>query len=217
MTTKNYIVGRKTYRRPQGLLFSDNPGNVINSVYVPQGEEFDEFIVLSDDNRKPIQMSTERIEDRKRMINGTMRSYHIADKLKLQTSWENLPSRAFDVPGATAINQTTGKPTLATLTVGVADNDPTPQPRLLSSQRFTTDGGAGGADLLNWYKTHPGPFWVYMAYDNYYNFSDQTDPWVFLGQYNERIQMYFTEFSYEVLKRGVRYDLWTVSMSLEEV
>ena len=35
------------------------------------------------------------------------------------------------------------------------------------SDRFTVDGGAGGNELLEWYKGHPGSFWVLLAYDRY--------------------------------------------------
>ena len=50
-------------------------------------------LYLTDDGRQPLQLSPERIESRKRMIDGTMRSVHVADKYSFSTSWENLPSR----------------------------------------------------------------------------------------------------------------------------
>jgi len=58
------------------------------------------------------------------MINGRMRSYHIADKLKLSTSWNMIPSRSHsNVP---AFNTETGvSPYIS----------------------YTTDGGAGAADI----------------------------------------------------------------------
>lgn len=104
MATAEYMVGRKQYRRPQAIMFSDSPGEVIDGVIAPTGTindmfipdplavEFEDFLILSDHNRKSVNLSAERIEQRKRMINGRMRSVHIADKLKISTSWDRLPS-----------------------------------------------------------------------------------------------------------------------------
>jgi len=47
---------------------------------------------LSDHNRQPIDMSYEIIEKSDRMANGSMRKYVVAKKLKITTSWDNLPS-----------------------------------------------------------------------------------------------------------------------------
>ena len=53
------------------------PGYAVND-YGP------DLIVTSDDNREPISMDYTRIETRKRMINGRMRSVYVADKLKIE-------------------------------------------------------------------------------------------------------------------------------------
>jgi len=58
-------------------------------------------LYLTDDNRQPLQVSPERIESRRRMIDGTMRSVHVADKMSFSTSWENISSRKLN--GAKAI------------------------------------------------------------------------------------------------------------------
>jgi hypothetical protein len=50
-------------------------------------------LYLTDDNRSPLQMAPERIESKKRMIDGTMRSVFVADKYTFSTSWENISSR----------------------------------------------------------------------------------------------------------------------------
>jgi hypothetical protein len=94
MATLEYMSGRKRYQRPQALLFANNPGTVIDGFYVPNGLEvsqettaeasasdLNQFIILSDDNRGELGFNVNRIENRKRMVNGRMRSYHIADKL----------------------------------------------------------------------------------------------------------------------------------------
>lgn len=46
---------------------------------------------ITDHNRSDIVASPERIENRKRMANGTMRNFVIAQKRKIKTSWEWLP------------------------------------------------------------------------------------------------------------------------------
>ncbi len=210
MADSTYMVGRKQYRRPQAIMFSDTVGRVDGGIYTPDEDdvEFEDFLILSDHNRKNLAFSTERIEQRRRMINGRMRSVHIADKLKLSVSWEMLPSRGFAGPADFDAN---GNPTTAYLNGGV-----------MNQYQHTADGGAGGVELLHWYKQHPGSFWVFLAYDNYRLFTpNQQEPLEVFGkmyQYNQRIEMYFADFSYEVVKRGATtFDMWNVSLSLEEV
>lgn len=47
---------------------------------------------LSEHNRQPVSLDTNRIERSERMANGTMRKIFIADKYSIQTSWTMLPS-----------------------------------------------------------------------------------------------------------------------------
>lgn len=47
---------------------------------------------LSEHNRQPVSIDTNRIERSERMANGTMRKIFIADKYSIQTSWTMLPS-----------------------------------------------------------------------------------------------------------------------------
>lgn len=201
-----YIQGRKKYNRPSGMLWSENSGTLLNGLYIPQGYEvgaatgglgtelLDQFLMLTDDNRQPIEFSEERIEKRERMINGRMRSYHIADKIKLSTSWDMIPSRSHeDVP---TFNVETG---------------------LSPNKSYTTDGGAGGGDMLEWYDSHKGSFWVFLAYDKKGIFKGTTDPYDHLQKYNQVIEMFISDFSYSVEKRGTKFDYWNVSISLEEV
>jgi hypothetical protein len=211
MATVNYMSGRRKYSRPQGLLLADNPGIVVDGIRIPEGDEFEDFLILSDDNREAIDFSTTRIEQRERMVNGRMRSYHIADKITVSTSWNNLPSRSyaafpeFSNQGLSSINDNTG--------IRVFQNG---EYVTVPKQFFTSDGGAGGVDLLNWYETHPGSFWVYIAYDKYTNFEE--DQYSRFSQYNEVIEVFFNDFSHTVTKRGATtHDYWDVSFSLEEV
>jgi hypothetical protein len=207
------MTGRKKYGRPQAMLWSENSGTLISGLYIPNGLEvgqdpgsetdesvYNQFLILSDDNRGPLDFNIKRIETRERMINGRMRSYHIADKLTLSTSWDMLPSRSyFTVP---EFNPTTGKSPH-----GGQNN-----------LEYTSDGGAGGVEILDWYENHQGPFWVYLAYDKYSNFGKDNDAYAHLPQYNQLVQMYFADFSYNVVKRGnSNFDFWNISVTLEEV
>jgi hypothetical protein len=210
MATSAYLTGRRRYTRPQAILWSNNAGTLSNGLYVPTGVEvgasttetdpnlLDQFIILSDHNRGDMQFSTQRIEQRQRTINGRMRSYHIADKLTMSVSWNMLPSRGYS--GLPGFNSTTGV-----------------SPSEGSTAEYTADGGAGGVELLDWYETHQGPFWMYLAYDKYTNLEGQGQ-YTGLNKYNQIIQVYFSDFNYTVVKRGANnHDLWNISATLEEV
>ena len=110
MATANYLTNRKRYGRPQAVLWSNNAGTLDNGLYVPTGYEInavipegtdsnliDQFLILSDHNRKEISFNTQRIEQRQRTINGRMRSYHIADKKTISFGWDMLPSRSYNL------------------------------------------------------------------------------------------------------------------------
>ena len=57
-------------------------------------------IKLSEHNRQPVSISTTRIEQSKRMSNGTFRKFFIADKEAISVSWNMLPSfSTFTVDG----------------------------------------------------------------------------------------------------------------------
>jgi hypothetical protein len=210
MATSNYLVGRKQFSRPQAILWSENSGTLVDGLYVPTGQEVgavdtltsggtNKFLILSDHNRSTISFNQERIENRKRTINGRMRSYHIADKLSISWSWNNLPSRAYHQ---------------------YADFDSSGESpyKKINGQEYTVDGGAGGVEILNWYETHKGPFWMFLAYDKYRNFGNDNSAFGHLGQYNQIIEVYFSDFNYSVSKRGqLSHDFWDISVSLEEV
>ena len=211
MATSAYLTGRRRYTRPQGILWANNAGTLSNGLYVPTGVEvgastaetdpnlLDQFIILSDHNRGDMQFNTQRIEQRQRTINGRMRSYHIADKLTMSVSWNMLPSRVYS--GLPNFNSTTGV-----------------SPSEGSTTEYTADGGAGGVELLDWYETHQGPFFMYLAYDKYTNLEGQAYKYTGLNRYNQIIEVYFADFNYSVVKRGAtNHDLWNISVTLEEV
>jgi len=222
MASNTYMLNRKKYTRPQAILWSENSGTLTNGLYVPNGFEinadhgssttstdFDQFMILSDDNRSPLSFSTERIEKRERMINGRMRSYHIADKLKIDLSWNMLPSRSSN---SKPLFDSNGNP------VSSFENSNGDTVDFVS---HTTDGGAGGAEILEWYENHTGSFWMFLAYDKYTNLKNTQDinqPYEKLNVFNQLVEVFFTDISYSVEKRGANnFDFWNISVSLEEV
>jgi hypothetical protein len=124
-----------------------------------------------------------------------MRSYHVADKLSISWSWDMLPSRSFNKD---PLFNNIGKPSASELV------------------QYTSDNGAGGVEILNWYENNQGPFWMYLAYDKYNEFP--TQKYNYLAQYNQLVQVYFSSFDYTVVKRGgTNFDFWNISLTLEEV
>jgi hypothetical protein len=211
-----YITGRRKYTRPQAMLFANNSGTVVTSggqqFYVPLGSEINadtedasgnEFLILSDDNRQPIDIASQRLERRERMINGRMRSYHIADKTAISTSWEMLPSRSFST-----------NPEFQTSTQGGLAGKPTSAPDF----RYTSDGGAGAAELVDWYERYTGSFWVFLAYDKFPAFGIDDAAYQNMNKYNQIVEVMFSDFSHSIVKRGATtHDFWNVSLALEEV
>jgi hypothetical protein len=134
MTTP--VTLSKKYTRPSLIIFCNsmpvkNPSNPNQWTFTTTP------LYLTDDNRAPLQFNSERIEYRKRMIDGTMRSYHVADKLSYSTSWTSLPSRK--------------------------TRNPTASDGLTNS--ITSDAFGAGIDIKNWYETVTGDFWMLLVYD----------------------------------------------------
>ena len=200
ITTGNtYISNRKKWSHPQAMIWSRDPGTIVQSgamtgVVEPRGTEGVDFVVTSDHNRSPLALDMQRIESRTRMVSGNMRSYYTADKANLNVSWSLLPSRAFPV-------ETTFQ------------NDGSHSP--MNECEFTADGGCGGVDMLSWYSETIGPMWVFLAYDRYDNNEGSSNQFGLNYNYVDRKQMFFSSFNYAVEKRGI-YDMWNVSCSLEE-
>ena len=212
MATVQYLQGRKKYGRPQAIMLSNNPGRLTMDesgvpYFYPIGYEVgqdtsdtsevrqNDFLILSDHNRQPIDVSIERLEKRERTINGRMRSYHIADKRKFSLSWDNIPSRAFSENPMFDANGKAAE--------GVVFH--------------TVDGGAGGAEMLEWYKNSVGSMWAYIAYDNRPLFGTTDAAYNSLQRYQEVVEVFIADFSFNISKRShTNYDLWNVSMSLEE-
>lgn len=79
-------------------------------IYLPKGSimewanniapNSDTFHSITEHSRAPVAISTERIENSKRMANGTMRKYVVADKRTWTASWSEVPnSSSFTVDG----------------------------------------------------------------------------------------------------------------------
>jgi hypothetical protein len=201
LANASYIRGRWNLkglrRRPQAIMWSDNSGTIDDGILVPAGQEYEDFLILSDHNRTEIQFSKQRLENRKRMINGSMRSYHVADKLQMSWSWDLLPSRPFN--RNPVLDPNTGQPTAPNV------------------QDYVFDKGAGGVDLLDWYERHPGSFYMFLAYDKY-NDIDEPNKYESLSQYNQILEVHFTQFDFDVVRRGGRtHDLWNITVQVEEV
>ena len=234
--TVGYMDGRKKYQRPQAMLWADNPGKLIddgegNAYYIPEGYEINtdlevvsedpssnSFLILSDHNRGSLDFNTIRFEKKERMINGRLRSYHIADKLEISVSWDMLPSRSFasrpdfNSSGVPEVNAKSTRSPGEDGSFSIIPNQTS------FGEQYTVDGGAGGAEILKWYETYQGPFWVYLAYDKYTNFGTSDSAYAYLQQYNQIVEMYISSFDYSVVKRGgSNHDFWNVSVSLEEV
>lgn len=229
-----YMAGRKQYKRPQAMIWADQVPTIdANGKLIPVGFEVgsdptgiaaadldNQFLIVSDHNRGDLSLNIQRIEQKRRMANGTMRSYHIADKLALSVSWTLIPSRGFKVyPN---FDQETGKPVvLQPGDLGDWDGqnfDPETTYFANKSEKYTVDGGAGGGEMLDWYENHTGPFWVMLSYDKYNNFGTDNEDRLRLSEYSQSVKMYISSFDYTVVKRGGdNFDLWNVSVTLEEV
>lgn len=219
MANATYLQNRQQYSRPQAMLWSDEgPSFDDNGFAFPPNAEYlsdttggtsvndNNFIIISDHNRSPIQVSTKRIDQKVRTANGQLRSYFIADKQVLTASWSLLPSRSFS--SKPNFNQGTG---LTTLDSGSPLADGTP------ATKYTVDGGAGASEMKLWHDIHQGGFWVYLAYDDYAEPS-ANNTYDNLDKYTQFLFMTITDFSYSVVKRGSgNFDMWDISITLEEV
>ena len=210
------------YNRPQAMVWANNAGFVNNSgtttgASYPWGKEGEDFIITSDHNRSAINVDKMRIENRVRMVNGNMRSYHTADKVTINVTWNLLPSRAFQEQVQVNVQYDTDGSVTGTSGTIADTTTPYSQEPYLSSpvSEYTADGGAGGVDLVEWYNNTIGPMWVFLSYDSPQNFFEAADPYEMLKHYPHRHQMFFSSFNYSVEKRGL-YDMWNVSVSLEE-
>lgn len=74
----------------------------MSTIYLPVGSliYLNTTIKLSEHNRQPASIQTNRIEKTQRMSNGTLRKFFVADKKSINISWTMLPSfSTFTVDG----------------------------------------------------------------------------------------------------------------------
>lgn len=169
---------KNIWTRPALMIFSEDKP-VVSNAASGQWNLGSNYLYLTDDNRSELQVSLERIEYKKRMINGRMRSYHVADKRTFSVNWKDLPSNKNE----------------------------------LSEVRFTgaSAGWGSSQQMLNWHETHADSFYLTLVYDT---LSASSTPLRFRV---ENYNVFFDSFSYVVTKRGQKYDLWDISMTLVEV
>ena len=187
MVATGYLQGRKKWDRPQAIIFSNVRFRIVEGGYIPpeDANEGTDFMILTDHNRGDLQMNPNRIESRSRMIDGTSRSHHVVDKATLNTSWSQLP-------GVVATEKLIFDPITGEQVSGGAS--------------YVADDSSSAEDMIDWYDTHTGPFWVYLSYEK--NGTQM--------QYIDQKLMYFESFSKTLSKRGL-YDIWKIEISLSEV
>ena len=181
----------KVWLRPSIIILSENkPVTTDNGATwsFTEGGVEGELLYLTDDNRSPLQIDPLRIESKRRMVDGTLRSVFVADKNNFSTSWTNLPSRAKDNwSGATREY--------------VSEYE-----RRKSS--VSASYGAG-QDIKSWYERYTSDFWIMLVYD--------ADDTAVASRSVQVHNVFFDTFDFTVVKRGPHHDLWDVSISLAEV
>jgi hypothetical protein len=152
----------------------------MSTVYLPQGSlvYLNGTIKLSEHNRAPMTLSTNRIEQVKRMANGFARKYFVADKKQISLSWNMLPSFS----------------------------------------TYTIDGGYGALDLKAFYEGSAAQATGSLSGHATFDVS------VKYGGVTEVFTMYFTQCSFDLVKRNVKQksgdtaqEYWDVSITMDEV
>jgi hypothetical protein len=183
----------KRWYRPSIMAFSDSLPTLNAETGILQGT----FNYLTDDNRSSLQISFDRIEYRQRMINGRMRSYHVADKKTYSVSWTDLASRSIDP----------NRKTLDFISEKYYNNAGT---EIVNNVFMAAD------EMLEWYEDHPGEFYMILSYDKQHAFGDTATDYNKITYACEIVPVFFDSFSYSIDKRGQYNDLWSVSMTLVE-
>ena len=128
---------QKIWTRPALMIFTDLPPVPVNAISGQWnlGVADSEYLYLTDDSRSELQISLDRIEYKKRMINGRMRSYHVADKKTFSVSWQDLPSVRNE------LSEVRFNPTAI------------------------ANGWASSQEMLTWHKNHTDSFYLTLVYD----------------------------------------------------
>lgn len=101
---------QKAWYRPALIIFTESQPTVVDATQgqYDLGTAGTNYLYLTDDGRSELQIAIERIEFKKRMINGRMRSYHVADKKTFSVNWQDLPSAKAEVSESRYISGATG-------------------------------------------------------------------------------------------------------------
>lgn len=101
---------QRIWTRPALMILTEATPTVVdaNSGQYDLGTAGSNYLYLTDDGRSQMQVAIERIEYKKRMINGRMRSYHVADKKTFSVSWKDLPSQKNELSEVRFSGLTTG-------------------------------------------------------------------------------------------------------------
>ena len=83
----------KTWRRPSLIILAENQPEEGTGSNAGKCQFTGDVLYLTDDNRSALSVNPIRIENKRRMIDGTMRSVWVNDKKEFSTSWSNIPSR----------------------------------------------------------------------------------------------------------------------------
>lgn len=137
------------------------------------------WIKVTDHGRSELSISTEPIETKQRMVNGTMRKYLVTRKKTFSWSWSNLPDK---------------------------------------NVTFLANGTTYGNWLEEFYNTTDGAFLMRLRSGSDHNTANPTRAGTVDDSDNERIfTVMFSEYSKDIIKRGPAFDMWNLTMSVEEV
>lgn len=128
----------KKWLRPSLIIFCENEPIEGTGANAGKWDLGANYLYLTDDGRDPLNVDIQRIEYSQRMLNGRMRSYHVADKRTFSTSWTDLPSRSQDS-----------------------------QRKYISEydKRTTSIKYGAGQEIKDWYETYSTSFWMLLVYD----------------------------------------------------
>lgn len=101
---------QKIWSRPALIIFTEATPDIVDAAtgQYDLGTAGTNYLYLTDDSRSSMQIAIERIEYKKRMINGRMRSYHVADKKTFSVSWSDLPSSNSEISESRFSGSSTG-------------------------------------------------------------------------------------------------------------
>lgn len=126
---------------------------------------------VTDHGRSPLSVSTERIENKRRMADGTLRRYVVSKKRSFTCSWEHLPDKATS---------------------------------------FLANGSTHGHWIEDFHNRVDGSFLMRLRSGSDRNLTLN-------GLNGTIVEVMVSDFSKEVVKRGVEFDLWAIDITLEEV